>query len=117
MGSDLFVYHGFVELYLNERWVKATPAFNRELCERNNVPPLEFNGCDDSLFQPYNLKNQKFMEYVGFHGVYADIPVEEIVRGWKKAYGEERVNRWIQMFEEKGYINHSEFEREELLED
>ena len=51
MGNNLFVYHGFVEFYLDGKWVKATPAFNSELCKRHGVPPLEFNGREDSLFQ------------------------------------------------------------------
>ena len=114
IGTDLFVYHGFVEFYLEGKWVKATPAFNRTLCERHHVPPLEFNGREDSLFQPYNLKNQKFMEYVAFHGVYADVPVDQIVLGWRKAYGEERVNRWIKLFEEKEGESLSRFEDEEV---
>lgn len=116
IGTDLFVYHGFVEFYLEGKWVKATPAFNRTLCERHHVPPLEFNGREDSLFQPYNLKNQKFMEYVAFHGVYADVPVDQIVLGWKKAYGEERVDRWIKLFEEKKGDSLSQFENEEVCE-
>lgn len=116
IGTDLFVYHGFVEFYLEGKWVKATPAFNRSLCERHHVTPLEFNGREDSMFQPYNLKNQKFMEYVAFHGVYADVPVEQIVLGWKKTYGEERVNRWIKLFEEKEGESLAQFEKEEIWE-
>jgi transglutaminase-like putative cysteine protease len=114
IGSDLFVWHGFVEFYLSGKWLKATPAFNRELCERHHVSPLEFNGREDSLFQPYNLENQKFMEYVGFHGIFADIPVDIIVAGWMKAYGEDRVRTWIKMFEEKGDGVFREFEKEEV---
>jgi transglutaminase-like putative cysteine protease len=34
LGCDLFVYHGFVEFFLEGRWVKETPAFNIELCTR-----------------------------------------------------------------------------------
>src|SRR5512137_1729551 len=100
MGSDLFVCHGFAELYLEGKWVKATPAFNRELCEKHHVPPLEFNGREDSLFQPYNLQNQKFMEYVAIRGVYPDITVDHIVEAWKEAYSADRVNSWIKAFEE-----------------
>lgn len=114
MGSDLFVYHGFVELFLEGKWVKATPAFNKELCEKHRVPPLEFNGREDSLFQPYNLEKQKFMEYVAFRGTFWDVPVEEIVSGWKMAYGEERVNHWIRLFKERGSLRLSEFENEEV---
>jgi transglutaminase-like putative cysteine protease len=99
IGSDLFVYHGFVEFYLENRWVKATPTFNKELCARHHVPPLAFSGEEDSLFQAYNVKNQRFMEYVAYHGSYADIPVDEIVAAWKRVYGKDRVEEWIRLFE------------------
>jgi transglutaminase-like putative cysteine protease len=117
IGSDLFVCHGFVELYLEGKWVKATPAFNRELCEKHHVPPLEFNGREDSLFQAYNLQNQKFMEYIAFHGVYMDIPVDEIVVAWEKAYGKDRIQVWIKGFEEAKGRSLSDFEREEVLDE
>ncbi len=115
LGTDLFVSHGFVEFYLEGKWVKATPAFNRELCLRHHVFPLEFNGREDSLFQPYNLKNHRFMEYVTIEGIFADIPVDHILAGWKKAYGEERVNSWIKKFQEEGGRSLSNFEQEEIL--
>ena len=115
IGSDLFVYHGFVEFYLEGKWVKATPAFNRELCLRHHVPPLEFDGHEDSLFQPYNLQNQKFMEYVEYHGTYADVPVATIVSAWERTYGKDRVQRWIRMFEEHGKISLGDFDREDIV--
>ncbi len=115
LGSDLFVYHGFVEFHLGGRWVKATPAFNRELCERHRVPPLEFNGREDSLFQAYNLEDRKFMEYVEFHGTEADIPVDRLVGAWMKVYGEGRVKSWSRRFEETGKERLSDFDREEIL--
>jgi transglutaminase-like putative cysteine protease len=115
IGSNLFVYHGFVEFYLEGKWVKATPAFNSSLCRRHKVPPLEFNGRDDSIFQAYNLENQKFMEYVKFHGIYEEVPVHEILAAWKKAYGEDRVQTWIKMFEEGGEQSLSDFGSEEVI--
>jgi len=115
IGSNLFVYHGFADFYLEGKWVKATPAFNSSLCKRHNVPPLEFNGREDSLFQPYNLDNQKFMEYVKFYGIDADVPVDQIVAAWEKAYGEERVKGWIKSFEERGDRSLSAFEKEDVF--
>lgn len=115
IGSNLFVYHGFADFYLEGKWVKATPAFNSSLCKRHNVPPLEFNGREDSLFQPYNLDNQKFMEYVKFYGIDADVPVDQIVAAWEKAYGEERVKGWIKSFEQRGDRSLSEFEKEDVF--
>jgi len=117
MGNNLFVYHGFVEFYLDGKWVKATPAFNSELCKRHGVPPLEFNGREDSLFQGYNLENRKFIEYVEFHGVYADIPVSIIVEAFKRAYGKDFIQRWINRFEEGGSRSLSDFESEDVLVD
>jgi hypothetical protein len=114
-GSTLFVYHGFVELYLDGKWVKATPAFNRELCEKHQVAPLEFNGREDSLFQPYSLEKKKFMEYVEFHGVYADIPVSIIVKAWEKAYGRSLVRRWIEAFEKRGSLSPFDFEWKDAI--
>jgi transglutaminase-like putative cysteine protease len=115
LGSDLFVYHGFTEFYLNGRWRKATPAFNIQLCKRHKVIPLEFDGRRDSIFQPFNTDNKQFMEYVADHGAYPDIPVEEIVAAWEKEYGQERIRRWIQEYETKKGVSGREFDKEETL--
>lgn len=116
LGTDLFVYHGYTEFYLEGKWVKATPAFNRQLCERHKVAPLDFNGREDSIFQPYNLEKRAFMEYVADHGVYADIPVETIVAAWEEAYGKERVRGWIERFEKAGGKRIADFDKEEVWE-
>ena len=114
LGSNVFVYHGFVELHLAGKWVKATPAFNRELCEKHKVEPLEFNGRGDSLFHPYNQENRKYMEYVEYHGTFADIPVDNIVAAWKETYGKERVEGWIDMFAQKEVTQFANFDREDV---
>lgn len=86
MGSDLFIYHGYTEFHLEGRWVKATPAFNRELCERFRVKPLEFDGREDSIFHPFDADERRHMEYLRDRGTYADVPVEEITRVFRDAY-------------------------------
>ena len=48
MGSDVFIYHGITELFLDGKWVKATPTFNIGLCERFGVIPLDFDGHADA---------------------------------------------------------------------
>jgi transglutaminase-like putative cysteine protease len=86
MGTDLFIYHGYTEMYLNHQWVKATPAFNLSLCTRFNVHPLEFDGTEDSIFHENNTLGQKHMEYVRDHGHFADLPFEEIFAAYGKTY-------------------------------
>lgn len=115
MGSDLFVYHGYTDFFLNGKWVKATPAFNKELCRRHKVAPLEFNGLEDSIFQPYNLENRLFMEYTELLGTYADIPVDTIVASWEEAYGKERVRGWIKGFEDAQEKTTRNFYQEEVV--
>lgn len=115
LGTDLFVYHGFVEFYLEEKWVKATPAFNAELCRRHGVPPLEFDGRHDALFHAYNEEKQRFMEYIEDLGIYDDIPVDAIIIGFERVYGKTRVAFWIKMFEEKGEDRLRDFAKEEVV--
>ena len=116
LGSDIFTYHGFVEFFLDGKWVKATPAFNKELCRKAKVTPLEFNGCEDSIFQPYNEEKKLFMQYIKDHGTYADIPVDQIVDAWKAVYGQERVKQWIANFEKRGEKLEHSFISEDFIE-
>ena len=115
LGSDLFVFHGFVEFYLDHKWVKATPAFNIELCRKHKVIPLEFDGRSDSIFHPFNTEKKQFMEYIDDHGTWTDIPVADIIIGWKKNYGVDRVRRWIEGYEKSGDSGGGDFDREEIV--
>jgi transglutaminase-like putative cysteine protease len=86
MGSDLFVYHGYTDLRIDGKWVKATPAFNLALCTRFRVKPLEFDGRADSIFHPFDEDDRRHMEYLRDRGVYADVPVDEIQQAFRDAY-------------------------------
>jgi transglutaminase-like putative cysteine protease len=86
MGSDLFIYHGFTELEIEGRWVKATPAFNLALCKRFRVKPLEFDGRADSVFHPFDEDDRRHMEYLRDRGSFADVPVEEIQAAFRETY-------------------------------
>ena len=88
MGTDIFFYHGFTELFLDNQWVKATPAFNIELCKNFNVKPLEFDGTKDSVFHPFDESGNKHMEYLKDHGSFADLPWATILSNIQKAYPE-----------------------------
>ena len=114
LGSDIFVFHGYTEFFLNGRWIKATPAFNVELCRRHDVAPLEFNGLEDSVFHPYSQDKSRFMEYLRDHGTFADVPVERIVAVMKETYGIGRVQSWIDSYEKTGRLDNRRFDREQV---
>lgn len=87
MGTDLFVYHGFAELWIDGRWVRATPTFNSELCDRFGVPPLDFDGVNDALFHAYDSEGRRHMEYVRYHPSRSDLPLDEILDALRVHYG------------------------------
>lgn len=86
MGTDTFFYHGYTELYLNENWIKVTPTFNKELCEKFGVKSLDFDGEHDSLFHSFDKHGRKHMSYIKDYGFYDELPFEEIKRKSLKVY-------------------------------
>jgi len=86
METDVFYWHGYTSLYLQGKWVKATPAFNIELCDKFGLKPLEFNGVDDSLYHEFDQAGNRHMEYLNERGEYADLPYQELIGDFKKYY-------------------------------
>ena len=86
MGSNIFIFHGFVELFLNGKWVEANCAFDKELCMRKNFPWVDFDGVKDGLFASTTDDGEPFVEYIKDRGVYNDAPHQEIMETWAKEY-------------------------------
>jgi transglutaminase-like putative cysteine protease len=86
MNTDVFYYHGYAEMLLRGAWVKATPAFDRGLCDRFGVLPLEFTGLADSLFHPYDRSGRRHMEYVCDRGAQTDVPAADIMAIFERFY-------------------------------
>ena len=85
LGTRIFAFHGFAEVYLDQ-WIKATPTFDKKLCEKYGAAPLEFDGTADAMFQSYDEKGNRFMEYVKDRGVHADLPFDTIMNGFREFY-------------------------------
>lgn len=86
LQTDVFYFHGYTALYLNDRWVKATPAFNIELCEKFGLRPLEFNGLEDSLYHEFDMAGNRHMQYLNDRGEYLDLPFEEMMEVMHRHY-------------------------------
>jgi len=86
LGGDVFHYHCLVSIYLDGRWVKATPVFNKLLCRLYGIAPLEFDGATDSLHHPYDEKGQKYMEFMRMHGEFRDLPYDKVIDGLQKGH-------------------------------
>ncbi len=86
LGTNVLVFHGAAELFLGGRWLKTTPAFNKRLCEKLNVAPLEFDGTSDSIFQQFDETGAVFMDYLHEYGDFADFPYELALSEMRKNY-------------------------------
>ena len=86
LQTDVFVWHGYTELWIAGAWRKATSAFNIELCERFGLLPLDFDGLTDSIYHPFDKAGNRHMEYVRQHGAFDDMPLERIVADFAATY-------------------------------
>ena len=86
METDLFIYHGYVALWLKGRMMKVTPAFNTELCQRFGVRELIFDGERDALFHEFDTRDHRHMEYVRDRGWFADPPIAQLLREFRATY-------------------------------
>jgi len=85
-GSNELTPHGMVNVFLNDKWLKISPAFNASLCERLNVEPVDFDGETDSFLQQYDSQGSQFMEYTDDYGHFEDVPVEFMIQNVKEHY-------------------------------
>jgi len=87
MKTDVFYWHGYASILVDGRWVKATPAFNIELCERFGLLPLEFDGHKDSIYHPVDSAGNRHMEYLTMRGEFDDVPLADMVATLSQHYG------------------------------
>ena len=87
MQTDLFIWHGYAELWLEGAWRKATPAFNLSLCQKFGLLPLDFDGLHDSIYHPFDEAGNRHMEYVNDRGTFDDLPLVRIVADFHRVYG------------------------------
>ena len=86
MQTDVFIWHGYADLWLEGQWVKATPAFNIELCQKFGLLPLDFDGRSDSIYHPYDQAGNRHMEYVQQRGTFDDMPLAQITADFEVVY-------------------------------
>lgn len=83
LGTNELAPHGLVDIYYNGKWVKCSPAFNKELCQLYQVEALDFDGTKDMILQEYNKNDEKFMSYLEDYGHFEDVPFDKILTIFK----------------------------------
>jgi len=93
-GTNQIVYHSYSALYLDGRWLKATPAFDAAMCRRLKVPLVEFDASHDAMFPARDLDGRPFIEYTQDRGFFDDIPLDDVLKARTELYGAERIGLW-----------------------
>lgn len=86
VGGDIFRFHALNSVYLEGKWVRATPVFNKMLCKLYGITPLEFDGRTDSMSHPYDTQGRRYMEFLHEYGEFDDFPFELVVEGIRAAH-------------------------------
>jgi len=81
VGGNVFTFHALNSVYLDGKWVKATPVFSKLLCRLYKIKPLEFDGRNDSLYHPHDDSGRRHMEFLRWHGEFDDFPYDLVVGG------------------------------------
>ena len=77
-GDNLLIQHGYAELYINGKWVHASPAYDLETCQKAGFIPVEFDGVNDAKDSACNREGKAHIEHVKEHGHFEDFPFDYI---------------------------------------
>jgi hypothetical protein len=86
VGGEVFRFHCLVALRPGDRWLRATPVFNKTLCRLYRMDPLEFDGHRDSLHHPFDREGRRHMEFLHTHGEFTDLPYDLVIDGLRAAH-------------------------------
>lgn len=90
IGTPIFPRHGYNQFFLNGRWVSAAATFDKELCERNRLPTVEFDGKNDAILPKKGLKGEPYIDYVEKFPPREDLPFDWIVEKISQILGPDK---------------------------
>jgi len=101
-GIRVLPSHGYTQLYINDTWINVTPAFDGELCEKNGVPAVEFDGIHDASLAAEDLAGKPYIEYIEKYEPQADLPFEWLHGRVFPIWGEK--HPWLKDEDSRGHI-------------
>ena len=76
-------YHCFLEWFVGGRWLKATPSFDRRLCQEMGWRLVEFDPRHNALLPATDLEGRPHISYLRQHGWRLGVPLEECMSQWR----------------------------------
>ena len=97
---NIFPRHGYNQFFLNGRWVSVAATFDKTLCEKNGLPPVEFDGKRDAVLPDKDLRGEPYIEYVERFPHRQDLPFDWIRERVSKIVGPDK-RAWLNKNQEK----------------
>lgn len=86
MGTDTMFHHGLTAIHLDGRWLLADASLSPDVVARRRYRAVVFNGTGDAIFPRSTVDGSPHAEIVSFHGLYADLPFEQMLTAFMRAY-------------------------------
>ena len=100
-GFDVFPSHGYTQLFIEDRWVSVTPAFDKGLCEKSGVPVVEFDGIHDAPLPSHDRSGNRYVDYIDKYEPQTDLPFEWLRGKVLPIWGEKPA--WLTVEDAKGH--------------
>ena len=95
--GNIFIFHCYCGVWIDNRWLKLAPTFNREMFSKIRVPANDFDGFHDAILPLLDLDGETFVEYIKDRGEAYDIPYEEIIAVFRHHYDNSVIEKWAQI--------------------
>lgn len=99
-GINVLPLHGYADLYIDGKWIHASPAYDIEICRKKRFIPVEFDGVNDAKDSTHDLDGKPHVEHIKYHGPYDDFPWDEIQKYYLEWAG--KLGRDWDEFKESG---------------
>jgi len=93
LGTDIMYHHGLNAFHLDGDWVLIDASLTPDLNRRKGYRGVQFDGVHDALLPDTTLAGDPHTEYVTFHGLYADLPYEQMMDAFCRGYANADVAR------------------------
>lgn len=86
LTTDVMHHHGLDAFWLDGAWVKVDASLSPDVVNRKRYRKLDFTPPEEALLAPTTLDGAPHAEYVAFHGLYADLPFDQMIAAFVDAY-------------------------------
>jgi len=86
LGTDIMYHHGLTAFHLGGEWLTADASLTPTLSQRKGYRLAQFDGTQDALLPETTLSGSPHAEYVTFHGLYADLPYDQMMQAFYQGY-------------------------------